>query len=498
MLARIILGILYTATGLAIIGTIVLQNHARIACHWNWDSKDSFMRMVVFADPQMEGDAKIRRLGKRAHVDLAFNDAYMRHIYKQMMSSSWEPLALLSAFLSKSRKPHTPRSPTHVSILGDLFSSQWIDDAEFDVRVARYRSIFPDPSLSSGAVVAGEESSVPVMINITGNHDIGYGYDISQDRVERWEQVFGKSNFISSMDIPVIDADGASENDTNSRRTQSTSNGRISDGSRRRLHLVVLNTMLLDGPSSDENLRGQTWKFLQEASLLKENNPKDKIVLLTHIPFHKEQGICVDPPDIRVHWDNTIIEQTMLTPNTTQWILNTLRPDFVLNGHDHYGCDVVHTLQHGQDTWIASATTDLSLSTSGSSQKQDEEEKQKEVKGQAPPPPPALRVREITQRSMMAEFGGYSGLFEIKIPSYSSLSENNNSNEEEAEELEFHYTACGFFNDLQVWIVIITDLVVVLLWAFYGLVHLITSSLASLGQARKKTHFLPSEKQKLL
>ncbi|KAG9072157.1 hypothetical protein KI688_006381 [Linnemannia hyalina] len=429
MLARILLGILYTATGLAIIGTIVLHNYARITCHWNWDSKESFMRMVVFADPQMEGDAKIRRLGKR----------------------------------------------------------------EFDVRVARYRSIFPDPSLSSSGSVArtvgaGEESTVPVMINITGNHDIGYGYDISQDRVERWEQVFGKSNFISSVDIPTSGVVG-SENDTDSRRSQSS----------RRLHLVVLNTMLLDGPSSDENLRGQTWQFLQEASSLKENNPQDKIVLLTHIPFHKEQGICVDPPDIRVHWDNTIIEQTMLTPNTTQWILNTLRPDFVLNGHDHYGCDVVHTLHHDQDTWIASAT-DLSLPVSGSSQA--EQQQQEEVKEQRQQ---TRRVREVTQRSMMAEFGGYSGLFEIKIPSTSSSSSfdnsnnSNNNNNMSEDELEFHYTACGFFNDVQVWVVIITDLVVAILWALFGLLRLITSSLASSGRARKKTHVsLSSEKQKLL
>ncbi|KAG0293093.1 hypothetical protein BGZ97_005417 [Linnemannia gamsii] len=322
------------------------------------------------------------------------------------------------------------------------------------------------------------------MINITGNHDIGYGNDISQDRVTRWEQVFGKSNFISSMDIPSMEGNGASENDTYSRRTQTSSNEEINGTNRssRRLHLVVLNTMLLDGPSSDENLRGQTWAYLQEASLLKEKNPKDKIVLLTHIPFHKEQGICVDPPDIHVHWDNTIIEQTMLTPNTTQWILNTLRPDFVLNGHDHYGCDVIHTFHHDQDTWIASAT-DLSSPTQPLQEVQREEEETKEQIQ------PARRVREITQRSMMAEFGGYSGLFEIKTP----------VNGHEEKDLEFRYTACGFFNDLQVWIVIITDLVVVILWLLFGLVHLIISSLTtSSGQAGKKTHALPSGKQKLL
>ena len=89
-----------------------------------------------------------------------------------------------------------------------------------------------------------------MMINITGNHDIGYGYDISQDRIERWEQVFGKSNFISSVDIPTAAVVG-SENDTDSRRTRSSDGSGI-QGNTRRLHLVVLNTMLLDGPSSDE------------------------------------------------------------------------------------------------------------------------------------------------------------------------------------------------------------------------------------------------------
>ena len=32
--------------------------------------------------------------------------------------------------------------PTHVFLLGDLLSSEWIDDQEFDRRVARYRTVF--------------------------------------------------------------------------------------------------------------------------------------------------------------------------------------------------------------------------------------------------------------------------------------------------------------------------------------------------------------------
>ncbi|KAF9947220.1 hypothetical protein BGZ70_002808 [Mortierella alpina] len=258
--------------------------------------------MVVFADPQMEGDAKIARLGKRAIVDLAFNDAYMRHIYKAMTSPSWTPSSMLSAVfgLAVPSGHGQPTAPTHISILGDLFSSQWIDDQEFDVRLSRYRSIFVDPAshptppeqeTSSSLFFKSQQQPssldrVPVLINITGNHDIGYGYDISQSRLERWEQAFGRSNFIQTVPIPDPSRDPTE--DTSSQEPQ--------------LHLVILNTMLLDGPSSDENLRAQTWQFVEDAAKIKERNPRDKIVLLTHIPFHKEQGICVDPPDIRTHW----------------------------------------------------------------------------------------------------------------------------------------------------------------------------------------------------
>ncbi|KAF8925481.1 hypothetical protein BGZ58_000773, partial [Dissophora ornata] len=353
--------------------------------------------------------------------------------------------------------------PTHVSILGDLFSSQWIDDTEFNVRLARYQSIFPDPATTAAAYSRAasqeEDNDVPVLINVTGNHDIGYGYDISQSRLDRWEQVFGKSNFMSSVVIPDL----------------SLVEGSVD--SVQRLHLIVLNTMLLDGPSSDESLRSDTWEFLQRASEIKAVHPNDKIVLLTHIPFHKEQGICVDAPDIRVHWDSTIIEQTMLTPNTTDWILEHLKPDFVLNGHDHYGCDVVHIRDqhkqeeaHAQISWSAYPTTPSNL-----------------LSGTYSSDSSKIVVREVTQRSMMAEFGGYAGLFEARVSRSSSSSSSSGEQNPEAEvetnggdstlsNLEFHYTACGFYNDVQVWTVIVTDLIVAGLWILIALYKVLTST----------------------
>ncbi|KAG0044752.1 hypothetical protein BGZ83_009974 [Gryganskiella cystojenkinii] len=430
MIIRTLLGPLRILTVAAVVATLLLHNYARITCRWKWQKPD--LRMVVIADPQMEGDAKIARLGKRAIVDLAFNDAYMRHIYKAMTNPSWtQPQDFLKNWIPGLR-PSQSAYPTHVAILGDLFSSQWIDDTEFETRVSRYKSIFP----------MADQNDYPALINITGNHDIGYGYDISQARLDRWEGAFGLSNFVQVVDIA---------------------------GSKQKLHLVVLNTMLLDGPSADENLRGQTWEFLQEVANIKERDPDDKIILLTHIPFHKEAGTCVDPPSIDVHWDSTIIEQTMLTPNSTFWILNHLQPDFVLNGHDHFGCDVTHTPSSdqgdGQYIWTAQRTSEV-LAKSPESKEQHREP-----------------VREVTQRSMMAEFGGYSGLFEIKV------NKGRDGIEASSTATEFHYTSCGFSKDLQVWIVIVVDLIVAGCWSVYAVASVV------LGLGATKPKIIPSGKK---
>lgn len=469
MFPRALLLVLWTLTGAAVLSTFLLHNYARITCRWRWTPRDSFLRMTVFADPQMEGDSKIRRLGKRAVVDLAFNDAYMRHIYRSMTATSWSLkatsryLGAIAGWDTDHEDDTTQRDrrlgPTHVSVLGDLFSSQWINDQEFDIRLARYRSIFVDPASTSqgsflqsfGFFDMGTANSVPILINVTGNHDIGYGNDISQYRLSRWEQAFGKSNFITQVDIP--------DNIKNDQDDPSSSSNTVAS----KLHLVVLNTMLLDGPASDERLRNQTWQFIQDAAAIKTINSRDKIVLLTHIPLHKEKGLCVDEPDIRLEWDNTIIEQTMLTPNTSLWILDHLKPDFILNGHDHFGCDVthikdwnepsssgeLHTEQHdghaeSESSWRAYPTSNVPMQN---------------TEGQG-----RTAIREVTQRSMMAEFGGYAGLLEARV-----VASDQGGQEQESPTLEFHYMSCGFFQDLPVWIIIVTDAVVTGAWALLAL-----------------------------
>lgn len=83
----------------------------------------------------MEGDHRVLRQGiygmqpldvghtnsGAGKIDLMYNDAYFRHIVSNIMK-----------YLA----------PTHVFVLGDLFSNQHVSDTEFANRVQRYQYIF--------------------------------------------------------------------------------------------------------------------------------------------------------------------------------------------------------------------------------------------------------------------------------------------------------------------------------------------------------------------
>ena len=130
----------------------------------------------------------------RKRIDLWGNDLYIKHLVRIM---SWWT------------------RPTHVSVLGDLLGSQWIDDTEFEARTWRFwHRIFPEYSKIEegdmqmkdryggvmgkkihklGAKDEEAEKWTKRLINLPGNHDIGYGGDITKHRVERYEKAFGRS-----------------------------------------------------------------------------------------------------------------------------------------------------------------------------------------------------------------------------------------------------------------------------------------------------------------
>ena len=140
----------------------------------------------------------------RKRIDLWGNDLYIKHLVRIM---SWWT------------------RPTHVSVLGDLLGSQWIDDEEFEKRTWRFwHRVFPEftkiqegdrekrdrygGSMGRRIHKLGDKSEEEEkwekrLINLPGNHDIGYGGDITKERVERYEKAFGPVNYELEFYSPV-------------------------------------------------------------------------------------------------------------------------------------------------------------------------------------------------------------------------------------------------------------------------------------------------------
>ncbi|KAG4304173.1 hypothetical protein PORY_002354 [Pneumocystis oryctolagi] len=325
------------------------------------------LRLLTFADPQIEGDAKILNKGLKGQIDLWGNDVYLSHIQWAMLTLSF------------------PR-PTHQVILGDLMSSQWISDEEYKKRVYRLNWIFMRrlPYLS--------------VFNVSGNHDIGYAGEMTRERVDRWERAFGRVN-------------GAYYLNT------------VFRGKPRRLRIVILNTLSIDEPVHDKSIRQEALDFLDEMG--KEQIPT---ILLTHLPLYKHKGLCADPPYVKYYEnDKTIREQNHLSENSSNLILTRLfnreYNGVIITGHDHQGCDCIRTLNN-EGIWMV---------------KRFDNEKE--------------GIREITVRSMMAQYGGYSGIFSAKI---------NEINDK----WEFSYYLCPFVVNQIWWGIYIYDIIVVFIFLF--------------------------------
>lgn len=161
-------------------------------------------------------------IGTFASSDLAkkvteLNDIYMRFIVDTMVNQL---------------------EPNYVVVMGDLFSYQDTTDPEFAERASRYRWIF-DSAITRGNI-----------INITGNHDLGYGYEMSRWHVDRFEKEFGLSNF--DFLYPI-------EDDVDNDGTPDTA------------FITVINNLVLD-PSKDQDIRNEVWRYVNKLNPIRLEN----------------------------------------------------------------------------------------------------------------------------------------------------------------------------------------------------------------------------------
>ncbi|AGO11667.1 AaceriADL110Wp [[Ashbya] aceris (nom. inval.)] len=338
------------------------------------------VKLLAIGDPQINGiwptTSYLRRL------EIFANDHFLGHIIKQMLRRL---------------------KPTHVAVMGDLFSSQWIGDSEYYNRTMRYtrrllgrsgeqlHALRKESHDAAGEYICdwqqyGEEYKAVregdltkltwhrenawrwtpeddyLLINITGNHDIGYSGDTTYQHMARYQHLFGEDNYWIEYER---DTDHA-------------------------WRIVVLNDLLLEGPALQPEFISTTWTFLEH---LAARNFSGTTVLLTHVPFHKPAGLCHDAPETRYYPPGyerepykagLLRSQNLLSQDVTDRVLSLIfangKPGVILTGHDHEGCDTAY-----------SRAPDGSWSAQPSSARTPD-------------------VRELTVRSVMAQYGGNVGL----------------------------------------------------------------------------------------
>ncbi|AEO69798.1 904bb10c-2d28-4328-a8b0-09d66c0000c2 [Thermothielavioides terrestris] len=377
----------------------------------------------------------------RKRIDLFGNDFYLAHIYRTV---------------------HWWTRPTHVAVLGDLVGSQWLDEDEFYRRADRYwKRVFrgaervPDDLAAYPADeydLAGNLGGGPFnestawtrrIVNVAGNHDIGYAGDITEERVERFERAFGKLNYELRFELPLTNSTLA--------ETVFEADG-TSDRLVPELRIVVLNDMNLDTPAASTALQDDTYAFINSVinTAAAVEFKGHFTLILTHVPLYKPEGVCVDDPFFDFHeHDGSLKEQNQLSGAASKGFLegilgmsgNTKAPGrgrgrrgIILNGHDHEGCDTWHYINQ---------------SVADAEQRQWEVKRWRQAVGAGIVGRDELPgVREITVRSMMGDFGGNAGLLSVWF-------------DEASWEWKAEYATCPLGKQHLWWVVHILDLVVV-------------------------------------
>ncbi|KAK7968075.1 uncharacterized protein PG986_002352 [Apiospora aurea] len=388
----------------------------------------------------------------RKRIDLFGNDFYLAHIYRTLR---WWA------------------RPTHVTVLGDLLGSQWISNDEFARRSWR----FWNRSFAGGERVPDDVAAYPAseydvtgnlgsdhandtvwqrrLINIAGNHDVGYAGDLTYERLSRFESAFGKAAYELRFELPV----------TNATLNATLFDAEANPDSTRlipELRIVVVNDMNLDTPALISDLQDKTYSFVNDvintASAVEFQG--QFTVVLTHIPMYKHRGICVDPPYFDFHPSEEgggVREQYQLSADASKGFLEGMfglhaspdapgggrgRRGVILNGHDHEGCDTWHFVNQTDDKSPEERKWDVL---------RWEDAQAGGVPGRAGHP----GLREITVRSMMGQYGGNAGLLSAWF-------------DEETWEWKYEFANCALGTQYPWWFVHVIDLIAVVGFVLYG------------------------------
>ena len=288
--------------------------------------------------------------------------------------------------------------------------------------------------------------------------------------------------------------------------------------------MINLNTLTLDSPAFSQDIQTHGYNYVNDLISHRTHPVEDRTtftLLLTHLPLHKEDGICTDGPYFTYHESDDedgpegvprfraegLREQNHLSEHlSTNGVLQGIfgmsgdeeapvggrgRNGLILTGHDHTGCDVVHYVDRSAND--SSTTEDPHDSENKDEDKKDEPWKWKAKRytnnhtsdnhntlmNDTP------SIREVTLRSMMGEYGGNAGLLSIWFDARPTVNE-----------WKYEITMCAAGVQHIWWAVHVVDIVTVVVFLVYVVSGCLSSSpsTSKLERVDEKEKTGPDEK----
>ncbi|KAJ1858068.1 hypothetical protein LPJ73_001955 [Coemansia sp. RSA 2703] len=268
---------------LLLVGEIGLFQYRIGSCKWPTTNTSSTQptTVAIVADPQIVDHYSYDQTGLVLRVTEFFTDIYVRKAYR---------------FLQ------TLRRPQHIVMLGDLMDGgrEW-NDKQWEQEYRRYQSIFNlrDPRNTR-------------VHSMAGNHDIGIGNTVVRGALARFHARVGPTNVL------LEDLGGHD--------------------------LVLLDTLTLE--NDDPEVSHASRQLIQQLNTtLPPERPR---LLFSHVPLRRAAQTYCGPerqsakkylPDRQGYQF-----RDQLLQNTTDVLLNGIRPRAVFSGDDHDSCTVEHRI----------------------------------------------------------------------------------------------------------------------------------------------------------
>lgn len=265
------------------------------SCQWpDIDADAAKHNVLLIADPQLVDDHTYPDRPRLIQwFTKTISDNYMAINYK-LMQEKLEPDTTI--------------------FLGDLFDGgrEWHDDEKWYDEWKRFNRIFP------------AYPNRKTFYNILGNHDAGWDKTINKTIHSRFRTVFGEPNDYQKLGnhtflfLDTIALSALNNNDS-------------SIAAEARYYLNNLTYDIL--PALDQEL-------------IDKNQRLRPRVLLSHVPFFRDPRVekCRGPREHTAPFPlvNGGTFQTVLFPELTNELLETLQPEIIFSGDDHDYCEINH------------------------------------------------------------------------------------------------------------------------------------------------------------